>query len=291
MSIYPVTHIVYPQVQISRVPFVVMFAKSSSSLRKKVKHIRKILGGDEEGPQPITFRLGGWRDNLPTADGTGDSNVVHRDPDEVAEITCPYDMPISHRDSGTSEPIILGTAGATSSNVRTGRPKARDSNEEIREGDVLRAGNAKGKDARARSPKDKDENVETEDSKSQSKGKEKESKSKKYNTGGRIKVRPYTRSNSFSDSSIDSSTGSIVDANTVFRKWPDEELALQREVIEKYEAGKKLWTKESLLEMERKIADANPVHLDAYAGAGQDFEKQEGSETSPVLYFFLILLR
>ncbi|KAI0121896.1 hypothetical protein F4814DRAFT_445846 [Daldinia grandis] len=45
----------------------------------------------------------------------------------------------------------------------------------------------------------------------------------------------------------------------IFRKWPDDELELQREVIEKYEAGVRLWTKESLLNMEEMITGLGGV--------------------------------
>ncbi|KAI0848724.1 hypothetical protein F5Y00DRAFT_269957 [Daldinia vernicosa] len=56
----------------------------------------------------------------------------------------------------------------------------------------------------------------------------------------------------------------------IFRKWPDEELQLQREVIEKYEAGIRLWTKKKLLDMEDTITGFVPdvVRTSLYAGPG-----------------------
>ncbi|KAI1377977.1 hypothetical protein F4677DRAFT_31862 [Hypoxylon crocopeplum] len=68
----------------------------------------------------------------------------------------------------------------------------------------------------------------------------------------------------------------IVDARTVFRAWSEGELKLQREVIEKYEAGARLWTKAGLAAMEEKIKTRNPIALAAFAGEGQTFEKQAG---------------
>ncbi|KAI1770177.1 hypothetical protein F4818DRAFT_446472 [Hypoxylon cercidicola] len=244
-----------------------MFAKSSSSLRKKVKYVKRKLCGEEKVPQTQPF----W---LPPTDGASDNAMAQGEPNEDAEMSSLFDIPILQRDSDADEPTTSAAAGA-STKVKTSCLKTKDSDEVMREGDVLRAGNIKGKGVGARSSKHDD----TDDD--DSRAKEREFRFKKFYMGGRIKIRPSTRSHSFSDSSIDSSTGSIVDANTVFRRWPDAELALQREVIEKYEAGKKLWTKESLVEMERRIADANPVRLDAYAGEGEDFEKQEGSGPPP----------
>ncbi|KAI2780094.1 hypothetical protein F4815DRAFT_159459 [Daldinia loculata] len=55
----------------------------------------------------------------------------------------------------------------------------------------------------------------------------------------------------------------------IFKKWPDEELKLQREVIEKYEAGVRLWTKEKLLGMENMITGlGSKVCTSLYAGSG-----------------------
>ncbi|KAI1654346.1 hypothetical protein F4813DRAFT_399067 [Daldinia decipiens] len=55
----------------------------------------------------------------------------------------------------------------------------------------------------------------------------------------------------------------------IFKRWSDEEIKLQREVIEKYEAGVRLWTKEKLLDMENMIAGRGGiVRTSLYAGSG-----------------------
>ncbi|KAF3059638.1 hypothetical protein GL218_04859 [Daldinia childiae] len=55
----------------------------------------------------------------------------------------------------------------------------------------------------------------------------------------------------------------------IFKRWSDEELKLQREVIEKYEAGVRLWTKEKLLGIENMIAgNGGIVRTSLYAGRG-----------------------
>ncbi|KAI1385824.1 uncharacterized protein F4822DRAFT_445708 [Hypoxylon trugodes] len=63
---------------------------------------------------------------------------------------------------------------------------------------------------------------------------------------------------------------------SIFRAWPDEELQLQRQVIEKYEAGEKLWTKEDLVAIERQITEENPVKIPAFVGDSEVYEKQKG---------------
>ncbi|KAI1464909.1 uncharacterized protein F4812DRAFT_462232 [Daldinia caldariorum] len=62
------------------------------------------------------------------------------------------------------------------------------------------------------------------------------------------------------------------------RKWPDEELELQREVIKKYEAGVRLWTKEELLAMEDMATGlGGKVCTPLYAGQGEyTVEKEKG---------------
>ncbi|KAK6953501.1 hypothetical protein Daesc_005806 [Daldinia eschscholtzii] len=65
---------------------------------------------------------------------------------------------------------------------------------------------------------------------------------------------------------------------SIYKRWPDEDLRLQREVIEKYESGVKLWTKQKLLAMEEMLAGASDrVHTSVYAGQGTfQFEKERG---------------
>ncbi|KAI0381434.1 hypothetical protein F5Y04DRAFT_81979 [Hypomontagnella monticulosa] len=62
----------------------------------------------------------------------------------------------------------------------------------------------------------------------------------------------------------------------VFRRWPDSELKLQRNVIEKYEAGRRLWTQEQLHDIEEALDGGDRVQLKAYVGKSEDFEKQKG---------------
>ncbi|KAI1100889.1 hypothetical protein F4804DRAFT_335790 [Jackrogersella minutella] len=69
---------------------------------------------------------------------------------------------------------------------------------------------------------------------------------------------------------------SFVDPRTVLRTWTDTELNLQCEVIEKYVAGTKLWTREGMLAIENNIKSKNPVVLSAYVGEDEKFEKQKG---------------
>lgn len=263
---------------VPEVPTAVMFTKSAGSLRKKVKYIKQKIYGEEEDLQAGASQE---KEKIPASDGASE--------------TSPKLQPIPHRPDRFIEELFLtdnGLAPAPAgpvNNIKHGHPRLKEANATLRdwEGDVLKAGNAaKGKGVRIRDPKDEDEKAEN--SKTNQPGdKEKEKPPRKYNTWGRIKVRSSTRTNSFSDSSIVSGTGSIVDGNTVFRKWPDSELVLQREVMEKYAAGRKLWTRESLIEIERRISDENPVRLEAYAGPDEVFEKQPGSDAPPPSITFL----
>ncbi|OTA99156.1 hypothetical protein M426DRAFT_94464 [Hypoxylon sp. CI-4A] len=75
--------------------------------------------------------------------------------------------------------------------------------------------------------------------------------------------------------SIDT-VSTFVDPKTVFRSWSANELQLQRQVIEKYNSGAKLWTKDGLIVMENKIGIRNPVVLPSFVGKGEKFEKQQG---------------
>lgn len=81
-----------------------------------------------------------------------------------------------------------------------------------------------------------------------------------------------------------STVSTFVDPSTVFRAWQDDELQLQREVIEKYQTGAKLWTKEELVNIEKKINTVNPILLQSYVGPNQKFERQVGCATSPTFY-------
>ncbi|KAI2606736.1 hypothetical protein GGR54DRAFT_406730 [Hypoxylon sp. NC1633] len=68
----------------------------------------------------------------------------------------------------------------------------------------------------------------------------------------------------------------FVDAKMVFRSWPDDELAQQRDVVAKYETGAKLWTKEQLAAIEDQIEKQNPITLHGYVGKDEIFERAEG---------------
>ncbi|KAI1801229.1 hypothetical protein F4811DRAFT_556039 [Daldinia bambusicola] len=69
------------------------------------------------------------------------------------------------------------------------------------------------------------------------------------------------------------------------KEWPDEELEIQREVIEKYAAGVRLWTKEKLISMEDMIAGlGDKVHTSVYAGPGNYSVQKEAGLDDRYLY-------
>ncbi|KAI2635682.1 hypothetical protein GGS26DRAFT_550136 [Hypomontagnella submonticulosa] len=67
-----------------------------------------------------------------------------------------------------------------------------------------------------------------------------------------------------------------VDPGMVFRRWSDAELKLQRDVIEQYEAGRRLWTQEQLKRIEDGLNDDDNVQMEAYVGKSERFEQQKG---------------
>ncbi|KAI1768435.1 hypothetical protein GGR53DRAFT_462402 [Hypoxylon sp. FL1150] len=256
-----------------------MFAKSSDSLRKKVKFLKEKFGGEEEELESTASK---WRNTISTTAlaSDGASELLPRVPHTPHQPTSSF-----IEDLFRAEHENASAGAGASSYVGHIIPRLRDSNFNLgnHEGDVLRASDSKGKSVRLKSPKNETPKPTTRKEEAKEPAKE----PRKFNTWGRIKVLPSIRTDPFTDASTASGPGSVVEANTVFRKWPDEELALQRQVMENYAAGRKLWTREMLLEMEYRIAQDNPVRLEAYAGEDGEFEKQPGSDKPLSFIVFL----
>ncbi|KAI1413361.1 hypothetical protein F5Y13DRAFT_29208 [Hypoxylon sp. FL1857] len=96
---------------------------------------------------------------------------------------------------------------------------------------------------------------------------------KRAETQDREAVKPAAAS---VETTSEKTNSTFIDARTAFRLWPDSELKLQRQVIEKYETGSRLWTKEELIAIEEKITTENPIKLRAFVGKDHVFEKEIG---------------
>lgn len=92
-------------------------------------------------------------------------------------------------------------------------------------------------------------------------------------------IDPTANLSNLSVANSSSDRSSFVDQKTVFRTWSEKELDSQRRVIEKYESGKKLWTKDSLRSVEHQIKNENPVMISPYVGKGRPFDREKGFET------------
>ncbi|KAI0886829.1 uncharacterized protein GGS22DRAFT_118217 [Annulohypoxylon maeteangense] len=84
-----------------------------------------------------------------------------------------------------------------------------------------------------------------------------------------------------SDSDSDSSSYKDPVNRAKFKAWPDYHLERQRRVIEKYNRGDKLWTKEALIRIEDQIkGDDINVRINGYVGEGQSVQKETNSDQS-----------
>ncbi|KAI1139149.1 hypothetical protein F5Y05DRAFT_339932 [Hypoxylon sp. FL0543] len=129
---------------------------------------------------------------------------------------------------------------------------------------------------------------------------------RKHNTGGDTAESPMSISSKEEDSPIDTpknlavsegnetnhaqngeifsptapsakTENTFVDSRTTFRAWSDKELKFQCQVINKYDFGGKLWTKEALIALEDKIEGNNSVvKIPAFVGEEYVFEKEQG---------------
>ncbi|KAI1456029.1 hypothetical protein F4805DRAFT_468279 [Annulohypoxylon moriforme] len=72
-----------------------------------------------------------------------------------------------------------------------------------------------------------------------------------------------------------------------FKEWSDDHLELQRRVIENYNNGDKLWTKEGLLRIEDQIqGDGIFVRIPGYVGDGQSVQKEKDLSNSKITVQF-----
>ncbi|OTA95249.1 hypothetical protein M434DRAFT_29118 [Hypoxylon sp. CO27-5] len=246
---------------------------SSESLRKKIKVMKGKLSHSE--PEHPSVRVGYWKSN----DGTVDSSVANGDKilvnGKVADTNPPNGHPKTqsngHTNGHANGHANDGLNGHTSENdvscpdkgiKRERRYEVISRKRHVREDSIrsesLKSVSFKGVDSLPEStsilipPRGKDSETDS----------------------GETLILSTTPTISRMASFGTSST--FVDTKTAFRLWSDAELHFQREVIEKYETGGKLWTKKSLLEIEEKIGSENPVKIPAFVGKGYVFEKEPG---------------
>ncbi|KAI0116219.1 hypothetical protein F4776DRAFT_673707 [Hypoxylon sp. NC0597] len=243
---------------------------TSESLRKRIKLMKGMLSHSE--PEHPSVQIGYWKSN----DGTIESPVANGDKSPTDGKAVYANCPNGHtktQSNGHTNGRAYGSPngrlnGHTSDNnapnihrldgsIKLGRryevvSRKRHVREDIITGESPKSVSFKGVDSPTESSDGKGSETDSGDT-----------------------LIPDAASTTPRITSFETSS-TFVDARTAFRVWPDAELSFQRQVIEKYETGSKLWTKEGLRDIEEKIASENPVKIPAFAGKDYVFEKELG---------------